>query len=216
MDQTATDPAGAAAPRPPYETVTLSTVEPVLASFFPLLQRGVTVPAAVGCSLREFLCGQLGIPEQYVTGRITTIFLDNHPLDNLDCLIGAQARLTLSAAMPGLVGAVLRRSSFYAALRAGITQAESAGKLDGGNGTVTLKLFNLLLPELGPLVLARGILLDRTEVHQVLGSLPAPCTASYPSDSDTGSVLLRVSFGAYPRTGTPGTRAVPVVAASLT
>jgi hypothetical protein len=135
-----------------------------LACFFPLLQRGVILQAVVGGSLRELLCDQLGIPADYVAGRITTIFLDNKPVDDLDCTVGEGARIALSAAMPGLVGAVMRRSGFYAALRQGITHAEKSGVPEAGSGTVRLKLFNLLLPEIGPLILGRGILVEPAEL----------------------------------------------------
>jgi hypothetical protein len=179
---------------PQHQTLALKTRDDQLSSFFPLLQRGVTLRADVGCSLRELLCDQLGIPADYVTGRITTIFLDNHPLDDLDSTVSEGARITLSAAMPGLVGAVMRRGGFYASLREGITHAETAKERQAGTGTVTLKLFNLLLPELGPLVLARGILLDKKELNLLLGRLSALWMASYPSGFDGDGVHLTVTF----------------------
>jgi hypothetical protein len=149
----------------PYRSLALKLDGDRLADFFPLLQRGVTLQAVVGGSLRELLCDQLGIPADYVTGRITTIFLDNKPVDNLDCTVGEGARIALSAAMPGLVGAVMRRSGFYAALRQGITHAGNSGVCEAGSGTVRLKLFNLLLPEIGPLILGRGILVEPAELE---------------------------------------------------
>src|SRR4051794_38323776 len=104
-----------------YEFLCLGIGESQLHLFFPLLQRGVDLKACTGGSLRELLCAQLGIPADYVTGRITTIFLDNRPVDDLErTQIREGSRVTLSAAMPGLVGAVMRRSGFYAALRQGI------------------------------------------------------------------------------------------------
>ncbi len=157
--------------QPVCESVALKVGEEQLSAFFPLLQRGVTIPAQVGCSLQELLCDQLGIPADYVAGRITTIFLDNRPVDALGALIGEGARIALSAAMPGLVGAVMRRSGFYAALRQGITHAENSGALKAGSGTVSIKLFNLLLPEIGPLILAHGVFLQRPELTVLLEEL---------------------------------------------
>lgn len=166
--------------------------------FFPLLQRGVAVQAELGCPLRELLCGQFGIPGDYVEGRITTIFLDNHPVDDLDrSLIREGSRVTLSAAMPGLVGATMRRSGFYSALRQGISHAEAADEAASGEGSVRLKLFNLLLPELSPLILARGILLQQDELAVLVRDLeqasasPAAPTAS--CLGSRGTVLLRVT-----------------------
>jgi len=171
-----------------------------LSSFFPALQRGVVVQAKVGCPLKELLCAQFGIPEEYVVGRITTIFLDNHPVDDLDrSLIHEGSRVTLSAAMPGLVGAMMRRSGFLATLRQGISHAEQGSELKHDQGTVRLKLFNLLLSELGPLILARGIFLPKNELDGLLCALgPASRIAEAAPElgqSDPGAeVLLRVTI----------------------
>jgi len=182
------------------EKVSLRISRDQLSAFFPMLQRGVTVLAEVGRPLRSLLCGQFAIPEEYVMERITTIFLDNRPVDDLDgSLIHEGSRVTLSAAMPGLVGATMRRSGFYATLRQGITHAEKGGDFSTGPGTVRLKLFNLLLPELGPLVLARGILLDRDELDRLFGNLDAASrigvATSYPCERGAcGGILVRVSI----------------------
>jgi len=141
--------------------------------FFPLLQKGVSVPAMVGCTLKSLLCDQFAIPADYVTDRITTIFIDNRPVDDLDrTIIQAGSRVTLSAAMPGLVGATMRRGGFYAALRQGISHLEHNVSTVGECGTVRLKLFNLLLAELGPLVLARGLILEPDELADLLEKIP--------------------------------------------
>lgn len=140
-----------------------------LRCFFPLLQKGVTIPATVGCSLKSLLCQQLAIPEAYVTDRVTTIFCDNHPVDDLErTIIQDGSRIALSAAMPGLVGATMRRGGFYAALRQGISQLLQDGGGTPENGTITIKLFNLLLGELGPTLLAHGVLLDTGEMTDLL------------------------------------------------
>lgn len=144
-----------------------------LTAFFPILQKGVTVPATVGCTLKSLLCDQFAIPADYVTDRITTIFMDNHPVDDLErTIIQDGSRVTLSAAMPGLVGATMRRGGFYAALRQGISHIVESGIAAGGCGTVRVKLFNLLLAELGPLVLARGLMLGRDELDELAQSIP--------------------------------------------
>lgn len=158
---------------PGMETRTLRLPANQLSCFFPLLQSGVTVPATVGCTLRSLLCDQFAIPADYVTGRITTIFLDNRPVDDLEhTIIHNGSRLTLSAAMPGLVGATMRRGGFYAALRQGISHVSESGTAAAESGTVRLKLFNLLLAELGPLLLARGLVVEQTELDELLHQLP--------------------------------------------
>ena len=159
--------------------------------FFPILQHGVTVPAIVGCSLKSLLCDQFYIPADYVTDRITTIFLDNRPVDDLEhTMIQNDSRVTLSAAMPGLVGATMRRGGFYAALRGGISHGLDDGTATNNSGTIRLKLFNLLLAELGPLVLERGILLTPQELSGLRREQPNLLTSVAEGDS----VLLSVTF----------------------
>jgi hypothetical protein len=174
------------------ETLALRIAADQLPAFFPLLQKGVNVPATVGCSLRCLLCEQFGIPGDYVTDRITTLFLDNSPVDDLDrTIIQTGSRITLSAAMPGLVGATMRRGGFYAALRLGISHVAESGAASVQGGTVRLKLFNLLLAELGPLLLARGLILEGVELSRLLKDLN-PSPADFPSHS--APVLLTVLF----------------------
>jgi hypothetical protein len=158
---------------PGLETVAVQLSPDQLSVFFPLLQKGVTLAATVGCTLRSLLCDQFAIPADYVTDRITTIFLDNSPVDDLDrTIIQDGSRVTLSAAMPGLVGATMRRGGFYAALRQGISHVLESGTSAGECGTIRLKLFNLLLAELGPLVLARGLILEQEDLANLLHELP--------------------------------------------
>lgn len=177
---------------PESDSLALQLASDQLNIFFPILQKGVTVPATVGCTLRSLLIDQFSIPDDYVTDRITTIFLDNRPVDDLDrSIIQDGSRLTLSAAMPGLVGATMRRGGFYAALRQGISHVAGSGIIVGEYGTVRIKLFNLLLAELGPLVLARGLLLERDELDELLQNLP---TSPKGSLNGTGRILLTVTF----------------------
>ncbi len=158
---------------PKLEPLVLRLSTDQLINFFPLLQKGVTVPAVVGCTLRSLLRDQFAIPDDYITDRITTIFLDNSPVDDLDrTIIHNGSRVTLSAAMPGLVGATMRRGGYYAALREGISHALESVTTAGEYGTVSVKLFNLLLAELGPLVLARGLILEHDELNELMKYLP--------------------------------------------
>ena len=91
--------------------------------FFPLLQQGFTVRARTGCSIRELLCGQFGIDPDYLKQRITTIFLNGKAIDDPESSrVADGATLALSAAMPGLVGATMRRGGYYAAMRGAIAR----------------------------------------------------------------------------------------------
>ena len=177
---------------PEFETLSLLLASDQLGIFFPILQKGVMVPATVGCTLKSLLCDQFAIPADYVSDRITTIFVDNCPVDDLDrTVIQDGSRVTLSAAMPGLVGATMRRGGYYAALRQGISHVLESGKASNECGIVRLKLFNLLLAELGSLVLARGLLLESVELTALLENLPdLPNGTHY----GAGRTLLSVTF----------------------
>jgi hypothetical protein len=174
--------------------LTLSLKPPEVRAFGALLQRGVAVPAETGCSVLRFFTEQLGIHPEYVAARITTVFMDGKVVDALDAAkLRDGSLLALSAALPGLVGATLRRSGTYSAMRSEITRAAD----DPGQpfaipveGVVRVKLFNLLIEELGPLLLAHGILLEREEARDVLeGFVPHVAEASA-----GGRVFLRACF----------------------
>lgn len=137
--------------------------------FSPLLQAGFFVTARTGCSVKALLCSQFGIDEEYVTRRITTMFLNYKPVDKMDAtLVRDGATLALSGAMPGLVGATLRRGGFYAAFREGISCRDEDPGARAGIGTVKIKLFNLLIAELGPLFLGRGIIVPTASVTELI------------------------------------------------
>lgn len=135
-----------------------------LARLAPLLQRGVDTHATAGVSAFAFLTGELGLEADYVRRRITTVFLDGQVVDDLEAAVLRDgAVLALSAAMPGLVGATLRRGGYYAAMRAAITHAREHPAPERARAVVRVKLFNLLLEEIGPVLLARGVLLGPEE-----------------------------------------------------
>lgn len=139
-----------------------------LATFFPILQRGVWLQVQVGCGVMSLLTKQFGISADYVRERITTLFLDGKPIDNLETsTVNDGATLALSAAMPGLVGATMRRGGHLAAMRGSITY-HSEKKPDNGTGRVKVKLFNMVMTELGALFLAYGIRLTYAELSNFL------------------------------------------------
>jgi hypothetical protein len=126
--------------------------------FFPLLQRGFRVKTTVGISVRDLLCDQFQISPEYLADRIKTIFLNGQPVDDVEkTALRDGAVLALSAAMPGLVGATFRRGGGLASFRGGITYHQEDLANAGEAATVTIKLFNLLANELGPVFLKAGI-----------------------------------------------------------
>jgi hypothetical protein len=158
----------------PFETAfsALSVeVKPgVLASFFTFFQTGFLLKAFVGCSVRDFLCEQLGLDEGYVAKRITTLFVGGKPVDDINLTIVKDgSTLSLSAAMPGLVGAAMRRNGPLAGLRSSITaEKKSASALSCGTGLVRIKLFNMVMHELGEDFLQKGIIIRVSELTHFL------------------------------------------------
>jgi len=127
-----------------------------------LFQSGVLLKVQVGASIKNLLCEQLSLDKTYVDKRITTIFLNSQPVDDINkAIIKNNDTLALSSAMPGLIGATLRRGSHLAPLRDTITFKEYRNNDDiQVYGLIHLKLFNLILQEVGPLLLQRGVMME--------------------------------------------------------
>jgi hypothetical protein len=154
-------------------TIALKSQKGSLSFFFPLLQEGFAVKTQAGCSIKDLLCEEFGVDANYLEDRIQTIFLDGKPVDNAETAIVKEgSTVALSAAMPGLVGSTFRRGGVLAAFRNGITYREK-DEISGIEGaeTVTVKLFNLLVGELGPVFLQKGILVKKQDAERALKDL---------------------------------------------
>jgi hypothetical protein len=137
-------------------TLALATQDPK--GLLHLLESGVRQEVRVGGTLAQLLCDQIGIPRDYLDDRIQTLFLNAKAVDNADTArVTDGAVIALSAAMPGLVGATLRKGGTFSGLRAAISQEEATGAEELTLGTITLKLFNLVAREMGLDLLARGV-----------------------------------------------------------
>jgi hypothetical protein len=117
---------------------------------------GIGIPTPAGISLKNFLCDQLMIPADYLEDRIQTILMNGRAVDDMDQVhLRDGDVVALSAAMPGLVGATLRRGGHLAPMRAAISQNRTESVSDGQQrGIVVLKLFNLVAKEIGPQILS--------------------------------------------------------------
>jgi hypothetical protein len=164
-------------PENPAWNMTISiTVKPdTFTPFFPLLQTGVTLEVDVGCTIKELLEDQIGLAPDYVEQRIQTIFLDAKPVDDPGtAVVRNGASLTLSAAMPGLLGAMLRKQSICAVLRCQITHTEAEEAGYSGKGLVVLRLFNFLGREVGPELLRQGVGVSGDDLQDLLGKSSDP------------------------------------------
>ena len=126
--------------------------------FVGLLNAGFMINIQVGESVKTLLCDRLGIDQSYFDERIQTLFLNNKPVDHpATAVVKDGGTLALSAAMPGLVGATFRKGGKYGWMRGSISHPDDSEMTTGKTGWVTLKLFNLILKELGPFFLEAGV-----------------------------------------------------------
>ncbi len=166
--------------------------------FFPLLQKGFVLGVPVGGPVRALLRDGFSLTDEYIEARLQTVFLDGRPVDDIDrAFIRDGATLALAPAMPGLMGAMLRRGGFYAPMRSEITHRDDAAPRGIGEGRITVKLFGMALRELGPKLLERGIEVDAGDLARVVRELPGGClqgTAGVAALEGQVRVTLRVAI----------------------
>ena len=151
----------------------LTVKEELIPAFYVLLSQGFTVKVRVGCTMRELLQQQLGLSADYIEQRLQTIFLDGKAVDNIDtAVVRHGSTLALSAAMPGLAGATLRRGGAYAAMRSQISHGKSTLSKHIKEGELVLKLFNLVALELGPWFLKQGIRIRGKHIENFFMKVP--------------------------------------------
>jgi hypothetical protein len=154
-------------------TISLAVKPDRMSLFSPLLGQGFTLKIQAGISVRDLLCRQIGVSDDYLDQRIQTIFLDGKVVDNVDTAVIRQgSALALSAALPGLAGATLRRGGAYASMRSQISHKNNTVDDSSENGTVMLKLFNLVALELGPMFLKQGIWIDGKKLENFFQRVP--------------------------------------------
>jgi hypothetical protein len=153
----------------PRRHISLTVEAGLIPAFSQLLQNGFWIKGYVGCSIKSFLCEQFGLSPEYLEKRIQTIFLDGDVIDDVEkATVEDGATLSLSAAMPGLAGAVLRKGGYYAAMRDQISCKEEQSSAPGQAGKVLIKLFNMPLQELGPIFLEHGIWVESDKFKDAL------------------------------------------------
>lgn len=136
-----------------------------------LLQQGVLLPLAASTGLCSFLQDRLELAPDFVAQRLATVFLNSRPVDDLEqAILRPGDTLALSAAMPGLVGATLRRRGLIAAFRSTISHRPGdPSPAASGRSFLRLKLFNLILEAVGPALLAQGVFLPAAAWTTFLG-----------------------------------------------
>ena len=151
--------------------ISLTVNASLIPAFSQLLQNGFWIKGNVGCSVKVFLCEQFGLSPEYLEKRIQTIFLDGDVVDDVErATVEDGATLSLSAAMPGLAGAVLRKGGYYAAMRDQISCKGETTSASMQSGKVLVKLFNMPLQELGPIFLEHGIWVESDKFKDILNA----------------------------------------------
>jgi hypothetical protein len=146
--------------------LTLTVAADGLSRFLPLLGQGFTLKRPAGASLQDFLCRACGIAPDYLRDRVQTVFLNGKAIDDIAAAeVSDGATIALSAAMPGLAGAVLRKGGAYAAMRRQISHTSPGGSHASGPVSVNIKLFNLVAREIGPGFLEQGVLIRGAELQ---------------------------------------------------
>ena len=146
------------------DRLTLTVTAKAVPLFFQLLGHGFHLKVQSGCSVKELLCNQLGIHEDYLDQRIQSIFLNGKVVDDVkSAVVPESATMALSGAMPGLVGAILRSGGYYAPMRSQISHEKDTPVSQLKHDQITLKLWNLVVKELGPTFLERGIYIETEE-----------------------------------------------------
>ena len=121
-----------------------------------ILQSGITLQCESGQSVGTFLDNLPGFDMEYVINKIQTVFLDGNAIDDMETqLEKSPSVLALSAAMPGLAGAIFRKNSMHAALRTTDSSIRVATHAETVIA-VRLKLFNMIAADKGAGILEKG------------------------------------------------------------
>lgn len=153
----------------------------LLPAALPLFQGGMLLDFHTGTTVEALMVERLGLDPEYAFGRVQTIFLDGHPVDDLNDKVHNGAVIALSAALPGLIGATMRKMGVLSSFRSGISHRNDETVTASGDGVFTLKLFNVILPEIGPGLLARGVNLPASRLVDRIAMLPTSFFESEPS-----------------------------------
>lgn len=135
----------------------------ILPCFYSIFQSGFLFSCQVERSIEDLLLRQLELDPEFVKEKVSTVFLNGSCIDDISSAILKNGSIVaFSSALPGLAGATLRRGGVYACLRESITHKTQAAPEAEHEGLITVKLFNILMAEMGEVFLEKGIILNRT------------------------------------------------------
>jgi len=140
----------------------------VVAAWSSCAQKGFSLPCRVGKTLDQLLVEQLGMDSNYVETVVRTVFHNSSPVDSLtEVTIADGDMVALAGAMPGLVGIAMGRNSPVGSFREDIS-SKPRKESKKVFGKVSIKGFNVVVPELVRFALAHGIVIDAAKAADLL------------------------------------------------
>jgi len=173
---------------PELQNITFTVPAEKIGSYTTLLQSGIFLESEIGEPIGIFMDKLPGFNMEYIVDRIQTIFLDGNALDDMETpFSNSSPVLALSAAMPGLAGAIFRRNSLHAALRTSESKTDQT-VLTESNILVCLKLFNMIAAEKGPGILEQGGCFSGSTLHNFFHQRPELQQNIIHIEMDNGSI----------------------------
>ncbi len=161
----------------------------------PILQKGVMVRALTGITVRRLLENELKLSQDIIDNQIATVFLDGRPVDNIDsAIVRDNSEIALSGAMPGFVGATMRRGGYYSAMRAGITHTDENLAIETNQGLVKIRLYNSLIDLIGPILFSSGFFLSAYELNHLLATEIGPRIKTHVDKDLEGLISVSVCY----------------------
>ena len=161
-----------ASPKDAMPAITLQLSQEGMDKFTALLQSGVEIETTAGEPLLQFLEKIPGFTPEYIDNDIQTIFLDGTAIDDVHApLTDTETVIALSAAMPGLSGAIYRKNSIHSPLRS-VHHHYDATKVEEKTISIYLKLFNSIARDRGAEMLRQGVTLKTSTMVTFLQTRP--------------------------------------------
>lgn len=150
-------------PNPAPSLLTVTVLPEKVEAFASLLQHGILYPVVQPVALGDFLLSLPGFSQQYLEERVQTIFINGTAADSFHTLLGAGNVVALSAAMPGLAGAIFRRKGLHGSLRTQVIHSQP--DITKEQGYIKVKYFNQIAIDRVAELLGAGALIEGKSFH---------------------------------------------------
>lgn len=141
-----------------------------ISTLIAILQTGFVLFVPAGSTVRAVL-DAAGFSRSYLEDKVKTVFLDGSAVDDLAMeTVTKGSVIALSAAMPGLAGAIFRKDSPISGLRSHFDARPANRPVQDAEEPVVLKMFNIIAEDMGPRLLADGVLISGRDVANFLAA----------------------------------------------